>query len=295
MTEQISKFTLGTVQLGMNYGMANKTGQPSTEQAFAILDAAAENGVTSLDTAVAYGTSEEVIGKYLAQSQNRFFITSKFKLAGKDDPLAEFEQQKNLTKEHLGKVNMYFYHDAHQMRAYGSLLREPMERMKEEGLTSMVGASVYEVEDIEDFLKCEWLQGIQVPMNILDNRIVESGLLEELKKRGVLVFVRSVFLQGLLCMDTVPERFEFLGPYVEELRDIAKSENMSLREMSVAYIRDLPGITSLALGCETAGQVKENAELIGVKAISPAGTDAIRALGKRVPIQEAMDRILGKK
>ena len=60
-------------------------------------------------------------------------------------------------------------------------------------------------------------------------------------------------------------------------------------------IRDLPGITSLALGCETAGQVKENAALIGVKAISPAGTDAIRALGKRVPIQEAMDRILGKK
>ena len=61
----ISRFMLGTVQLGLNYGMANTTGKPSEEKAREILNAAYESGVTVLDTAAAYGTSEEVVGNYL--------------------------------------------------------------------------------------------------------------------------------------------------------------------------------------------------------------------------------------
>jgi len=291
---KLSKFTLGTVQLGMNYGMANTTGQPSTQQAFEILDAAAAAGVNSLDTAVAYGTSEEVIGSYLKESSNRFVITSKFKV-GEEDPVKGFEEEKRKTVEHLGKVDFYFFHDAQQMELYGAKLRDSMERMKEEGAARFLGASVYEAGEVEKFLDYDWLSAIQVPMNILDDRIAGSGLLEELQKKGKIVFVRSVFLQGLLCMDHAPERYAFLAPYVEQFRDIAKSEDMTLRELSAAYIRDLPGVTSLVLGCETSRQVSENADLINIKSISQGGTDAIRALAKKVPIEEAMARITGKK
>ena len=61
----ISAMSLGTVQLGMNYGIANNAGKPSEETAFAILRTALEKGVTSLDTARGYGDSEEVIGRFL--------------------------------------------------------------------------------------------------------------------------------------------------------------------------------------------------------------------------------------
>ena len=54
---KLSKFTLGTVQLGMNYGMANTTGQPSERQAFEILEESASAGVNSLDTACLLYTS----------------------------------------------------------------------------------------------------------------------------------------------------------------------------------------------------------------------------------------------
>lgn len=291
---RLSKFTLGTVQLGMNYGMANATGQPSKEQAFDILRCAAEEGITSLDTAVAYGTSEQVIGDYLKETGESFFVTSKFKV-GDETPEKDLELKQQMTREHLGKVDLYFFHDGQNMIRYANRLEEPLRRMQEEGFTRYLGASVYEVEEIEAFLQYDWLKGIQVPMNILDDRIVRTGLLEELKKRGVTVFVRSVFLQGLLCMDQAPERFAFLTPYVEELRDVAKAEQMSLMELSVAYIRDLSGVSSLVLGCETAEQVRQNAKLINVKSISNAGTEAVRAIASRVPIEEAMLRILGKK
>ena len=36
--------TIGTVQLGMNYGIANEGGQPSQEKSFAMLRTAFENG-----------------------------------------------------------------------------------------------------------------------------------------------------------------------------------------------------------------------------------------------------------
>ncbi len=63
----------------------------------------------------------------------------------------------------------------------------------------------------------------------------------------------------------------------------------------MAYIRDLPGITSLVLGCETWEQVRDNAKLLSIPALSQGAVDGIRAVGRKVPIAEAMDRILGKK
>ena len=62
----LSAMTIGTVQLGMNYGIANDAGQPDEAKSFAMLRAAFENGITSLDTAAAYGNSEEVIGSWMS-------------------------------------------------------------------------------------------------------------------------------------------------------------------------------------------------------------------------------------
>jgi hypothetical protein len=57
----IGEMTLGTAQLGMDYGVANRTGKPPREIATAIVRAAIAHGVTVLDTARAYGDSEEVL------------------------------------------------------------------------------------------------------------------------------------------------------------------------------------------------------------------------------------------
>ena len=80
--EKVSQFVLGAAQLGMNYGVANKTGQPNEEESFAILDKAAKNGVTMIDTAQAYGNSERVIGQWIKANNNNcpFNIISNAKL-----------------------------------------------------------------------------------------------------------------------------------------------------------------------------------------------------------------------
>jgi len=64
-SQKLSVFSLGTVQLGMTYGLGEDREKPSEEKAFSILDTAMELGVNNLDTANNYGDSEEVIGRWL--------------------------------------------------------------------------------------------------------------------------------------------------------------------------------------------------------------------------------------
>ena len=61
-----SKLMLGTVQFGLNYGIANTSGKPSYETVKEILKTAYESGVNCIDTSPGYGDSEEVIGRVMA-------------------------------------------------------------------------------------------------------------------------------------------------------------------------------------------------------------------------------------
>lgn len=291
----ISRFMLGTVQLGLNYGMANTAGKPSEEKARQILQAAHDVGVTVLDTAAAYGTSEEVVGNYLKANDHNMLVISKFKLRT-EEPLAELKGQIDTSRKLLGKVDGYMFHDADQMRRHHQTVRGMLEDMKATDKMAFLGSSVYTAEDVEDFLEmCPWLDMIQIPMNVLDTRIVRRGLLEELEKRGVAVVVRSVFLQGMLCMEQVPERFDFMQPCLNEISEVAKAAGMTLPQMAVAYIRDLPGVTSLVLGCETPEQVRDNANMINVRKLTSTEIADITEISRKTPIERCMEVIMSRK
>lgn len=287
----VSKFMLGTVQLGLDYGMANTTGKPSLEKAHEILQTAYDAGVTVLDTAAAYGNSEEVVGSYLKAHDHNMKVISKF-IFRTADPVADLKQQIANSRQLLGKVDGYMFHHAGAMIEHHEKVRDTLEEMRETDKLAFLGCSVYTAEDIEAFLeKAPWLNAIQIPMNVLDTRIMQRGLLEELQKRGVAVFVRSVFLQGMLCMEKVPERFDFMRPSLDAITEVAKAGGMTLPQMAVAYIRDLPGVTSLVLGCETPEQVRENAEMVNVRKLTATELADITEISKKVPIERCMEVI----
>ena len=60
---------LGTAQFGMDYGVANTVGRTSNTEVFKILDYAKKLKIKTLDTAKAYGISEDVLGEYLIGSK----------------------------------------------------------------------------------------------------------------------------------------------------------------------------------------------------------------------------------
>lgn len=65
--EPNNRLVLGTAQLGMSYGIANKTGLPDLATATAIVQTAWESGICEFDTAQAYGKSEQVLSQALSE------------------------------------------------------------------------------------------------------------------------------------------------------------------------------------------------------------------------------------
>jgi aryl-alcohol dehydrogenase-like predicted oxidoreductase len=269
MGRRVSAMSLGTVQLGMNYGIANQEGKPGREKCFAILDAAFEGGVNTLDTARAYGDSEEVLGAYFARSPGnaeKVFITTKL-ASGLPPGTAAAEVEKALIRsaetslEKLPRVNCFLLHNPEDMN-HGSVTARVLLRLVKENYADMAGVSVYHPEEIGIMLKDDCYQAIQIPLNIFDQRFILSGALEQLRRRNIYIFIRSVFFQGLFFLDPEkvgdPDLLRYAVPHIKTLRRLSEEGGMSTGQFAVSFLRDIPGISSLVLGADNPEQVIRN-------------------------------------
>jgi aryl-alcohol dehydrogenase-like predicted oxidoreductase len=298
MIGNISAMTLGTVQLGMNYGIANDGGKPDEAKSFAILRSALENGVTALDTARAYGDSEEVIGRFLKQWEGEMpYICTKVPPIPAEyaDKIEEFVVQSVKTSlKNLGvaKVGAVMLHSAPDVEKYGQPLADAMGKLLELGYAEQVGVSVYDNAQIEEMLKYDVYTVTQVPMSIFDQRLIANGAVKNLKERGVTVFVRSVFLQGLFFLDpdkiTDPILVEHAAPKIRLLREIAAQEGLNVAQLAIAFMRDCVGITSLVLGADTPDQVKSNIEYFNVPTLKESTMEVLQREFANVDIPAIM-------
>ena len=300
--KKVSKITLGTVQLGMNYGIANNGGQPDKEKSFSMLECALDNGVTSLDTARTYGNSEDVIGGFFSEKgiSEIPYMTSKLKIglpldaSSKDVEAAMYNSvETSLSKLGINRLDCLMLHSASDMTAYGEFVPKTIEAMIKKGYTSMAGVSVYQPEELDIMLKNDIYEATQVPMSVFDQKLIHKGYIKKLKERNIAVFVRSVFLQGVFFLEpekiTDPLLVEYAKPYIEILRNYCKAENMSIAEFAISYIRDTEGVTSLVLGADTKEQVMENIKYINAPAISEKTRMELSEKFKEVNIKKIME------
>lgn len=273
-----ARLGLGTVQFGLDYGVTNKGGKIGDAEAAAILERCAQAGVETLDTAHLYGESETTIGR-AAPAGAAFRIvtkTPKFARASSPDQApAELRAAfaESLTKLRRPRVDALLLHDpADLLGPLGPAVWAAMEELKAQGLVRVIGVSVYEGAEIDAALDAYPLEIVQIPWNPLDPRLAEGGQLDRLRRAGVEVHVRSLFLQGLLLRDApaIPSRF---GP----LRDAIAALHA---EYAAAGLSPLEGILASAFGRPEIARF-----LVGVTSI--AEFDAILLAGEKAAGVEA--------
>ena len=290
---KLSRLTLGTVQLGVRYGIANKVGKPDETQSSRLLQQAEELGITCFDTAAGYGDAESVLGRYFARhprAERR--IVTKFKL----DPAvgtseAELEKavrsqlEQSLLNLGLARIPIYLLHNADDLHRHGDRLVAVLERLVRANLIGLIGVSVYRAADLDRLLQHDLFQATQIPINVFDQRLIRSGHLKRLQDKGITVFARSVFLQGLFFMDPdgLPPVLSVAAPLLRQLRQLAADEQMPIAQLALSFVRDLPGIASLVIGSETAEQVAENVRLCAGPPLSEAGRSTADRLFRDVP------------
>ena len=198
----MSKLALGTVQFGLDYGLANTSGQVSIENIKEILRQAKDAGIDTLDTAIAYGSSEERLGE---QGVDDWDIVTKLPPVPNDcadvKTWVNDEISASLARLHVNKISALMLHRPTQlMNSYGEQLWVAMKQLKEGQIVKKIGFSIYDPFELDQLWDKYQPDIIQSPYNVLDQRLKSSGWLEKLKKNNVEVYIRSVFLQGLMLL-----------------------------------------------------------------------------------------------
>lgn len=259
--DNIRRIALGTAQFGLDYGIANHKGQVSLGKAKVILRYAHDNGLDTLDTAMAYGDAERRLGEI---GIGGWRVVSKLPVLPKGtSSVANWVTQvvadslQRLRTERLYGLLLHRPDDLLSSR--GKTLYGVLQGLKTRGLVEKIGISVYGPDELDNICNHFDVDLVQAPLNVLDRRLVESGWLSRLLRRGTEVHVRSVFLQGLLLMPagSRPARFRRWQELWDRWQTWLASTGLSPLSACLGFALNQPGIDRVIVGVEDLSQLQE--------------------------------------
>ena len=256
---------LGTAQFGMNYGI-QRSGQPTLSDALDMLDIAIQNGIDAFDTAASYGTAEEIIGEYLKKHPNsraRVELFSKPPASIVDGVPQEKHATaikesllKSLCKLKTDYLDGYILHNPSHI--FCESVVESLVQMKNEGIVKMVGVSIYTPDEAKAGID-RGLDLLQIPYSVFDQRFAEQGMLSFADSRGVNLYARSAFTQGLLLMrdNDIPSKLEKAQPLVRRYTRLCEDFGFSRLHFAIAFVGRQQSIKRLVFGVDNKEQLIE--------------------------------------
>ena len=260
------KLGLGTAQFGFDYGVTNRRGQVPHPEVDRLIELAAERGITLLDTAVAYWRSETVLGAAL-----RGYDGDSFRIVTKTAPAAiasgrsaaqETRQTCLRSLEKLGARKLYgllVHHADDLLSPVGGHIWRELEQLRDEGYVEKIGVSAYTGEEINSLLERFPIQLVQLPLSILDQRLIQNGVLATLKSKGVEVHARSIFLQGLLLENPaqLAPRFSELGPHLSKVSSTLHELGLTILQGALAFPLSLHDVDVALVGVSGCAELRE--------------------------------------
>lgn len=247
---------IGSAQFGLDYGIQNSAGQILPPEIDRILTLAYQKGITYIDTAYAYGSSETHIGNFIRKTGFQFSIVSK--LPPVKAKLVEKVVRESLTRTSNAVLYGYLIHDITEYKSHPSIF-STLERMKRTGHIKKIGFSLYYPQDLKYLFK-EHVQFdlIQIPYNCFDQRFAKYFPI--LKRKGVEVHARSVFLQGLVFMDPsrIPAFFKPLSRKLHRLHSLAESTQIPISSLCLLFTLANRYIDKIIIGVDSAQILKED-------------------------------------
>jgi len=248
----------------MNYGVANRTGKPDLKTAEAIIRTAWGAGICEFDTAQGYGNSEQVLGKIFQSLgiRNEVKVISKFHPDLDHLDRTEMEQSVRKSLNTLSVPGLFglMLHREEYLDLLEEGLGEMLQNFCEKGLAEHVGVSVYSPEKALVALKADGISMVQLPSNLLDRRFEKAGVFELAKEKEKQVYVRSIFLQGLLLLNSndVPDKMKFTETVRKTLEDLTQELSLSKKDMVISYVKHAYSSAKIVFGVDDPKQLKDN-------------------------------------
>jgi len=260
-----NKIIIGTANFQKKYGINEKN--TKKKDIIELLNFGRKKKIFQVDTSPSYEKAENILGEF---SKHKFKIYTKIPKLRKNIRSNQIENHifsqvsqslKNLKQK---KISCIFIQNAKALKSQkGKLIYKTLLSLKKKKKIKKIGISIYDLRLIDFIIKNYRFDVVQAPLNILDQRLIKDGWLKKLKKNKIEVHVRSLFLQGVLFLNSkkLPKKLFRLKKIWRKL-DIIKKEN-SLSNIQLALIPFInnPLIDGFIMGFERKSQLNEVLEL----------------------------------
>jgi aryl-alcohol dehydrogenase-like predicted oxidoreductase len=246
------RLVIGTANFGMKYGFLRSSTCLSQKSIDEILEYAYFVGIRCIDTARLYGESEKAIGQYLRNHPDQQWDVITKITATKDGVLVDAHR----SADQLGcwpKTILAHNPEDYSRREFCEALHD----LKQRTSIKQVGVSVYSSADIELATSVISPDVVQLPLNILDRRLLQDGTLDYQNSLGTELHARSIFLKGLLQQEpeTLTQFFPALAPAIQALENESKRFGLTIGEMSLTWVYSLSQVAKVVVGVESIQQL----------------------------------------
>ncbi len=248
----LEKLGLGTVQFGQPYGISNTRGQVSPKETAAILAGAKNAGIRLLDTAANYGEAEAVLAKL---DTTGFRIVSK--TIGLKHGLNQVIMRVRQSADLLKADTILVHAAADLLGPDGDALWAALRRLRDDGVVRKIGISVYVADDPAALAARFRPDVVQLPFSLLDQRLLADGTLARLAESGIEIHARSLFLQGLLFLNTLPEKLRHAGPRLREIQAHLEDAGTMPLAAALGFVLSRPEIAFGLVGVTSTAELNE--------------------------------------
>lgn len=266
-----SKLVIGSAQFGINYGIANTIGQVKSEEVKKILNFALSEDITYIDTATSYGESEKVLG---GLNVNRFQVITKIPKIPNDQTnlynWLESSVLESLNRLNVNSIHALLLHNPEDLLgAHGLTLYKGLKELQKKRIVKKIGISVYSINEIKVITDKYDVDIIQCPLNLIDRSLVESGWHKKLKKMGIEIHVRSIFMQGLLLMkkDLIPKNLSKWNYIWNKWHSWIDKENINPLHACIAFVSSIDEIDRIIVGVDSFKHIEEIAQSYKLKQV----------------------------
>jgi len=267
--DEMNKLSLGTAKLGLpDYGFSSEKKALSEDEAIEFLHASLGLGISKIDTSPRYGRSEEIIGKALRGLKSRPFISSKIDCIPQTAAAIEKHMvdsvERSLVNLNVPSLDLCYLHQNELKVISNKIVHKTLIQMKDQGLIRNIGLSLYYEEECEYAMALDFIDFIQVPINIMDTFLFHLIIR---KGSNIKIAARSLLLQGLLVND--PKSHSFMNnnnkllTQIKKIRERAKELEMTPLEFALKFAFNIKSIDHFIMGSASISNLKNNIRYFG--------------------------------
>ena len=258
--KNLSRIALGTAQFGLDYGISNSSGKVKKKETVSLIKLAKDYNINTLDTAKVYGESEKILGEL---DVAHFNIITKLPPIPKDIRnmrlFVNNSIKDSLKKLKTSKVYGLLLHKSSDLlEANGNELFQAISDLKSKGIVKKIGISIYDPAELEKIFSTFKIDIIQIPINIIDRRMYNTGWLKKLYEANIEIHARSIFLQGLLLLPKkkIPAKFKRWSNLTDKWHFKLEEKKNSALQICLSFIFSMPYIKYIILGVENTNHLK---------------------------------------